>query len=162
MITHLISYSWLMCCVHAMIIPYLLDLFLVVYVLRTCHDYLLACLSLWYKNVIKIHFTVKTLKRVNMVMWALETKLVQPKGNGSPWLLGHHGMSPLHGGMAGTCFRVRDSTRSNSHRIMVWNSPKCELIIQNPAIWRTALLLEIKGEEIPNMALKNINCLSRH
>uniref|UniRef100_A0A2N9G1J5 SWIM-type domain-containing protein n=1 Tax=Fagus sylvatica TaxID=28930 RepID=A0A2N9G1J5_FAGSY len=32
-----------------------------------------------------------------MVMWALETKLVQPKGNGSPWLLGHHGMSPLHG-----------------------------------------------------------------
>uniref|UniRef100_A0A2N9EF83 Uncharacterized protein n=1 Tax=Fagus sylvatica TaxID=28930 RepID=A0A2N9EF83_FAGSY len=35
-----------------------------------------------------------------MVMWALETKLVQPKGNGSPWLLGHHGMSPLHGGVA--------------------------------------------------------------
>ena len=32
---------------------------------------------------------MKTLKRVNMVMWALETKLVQPKGNGSPWLLGH-------------------------------------------------------------------------
>jgi hypothetical protein len=70
-------------------------------------------------NVIKIHFAMKTLKRVNMVMWALETKLVQPKGNGSPWLLGHHGMSPLHGGVAGTCFRVRDSTRSNSHRIMV-------------------------------------------
>jgi hypothetical protein len=54
-----------------------------------------------------------------MVMWALETKLVQPKGNGSPWLLGHHGMSPLHGGVAGTYFRVRESTRSNSHRIMV-------------------------------------------
>ena len=36
---------------------------------------------------------MKTLKRVNMVMWALETKLVQPKSYGSPWLLGHHGMS---------------------------------------------------------------------
>ena len=62
---------------------------------------------------------MKTLKRVNMVMWALEMKLVQPKGNGSSWLLGHHDMSPLYGGVAGTCFRVRDSTRSNSHRIMV-------------------------------------------
>jgi hypothetical protein len=69
--------------------------------------------------VIKIHFAMKTLKRVNMVMWALETKSVQPKGYGSPWLLGHHGMNPSHGGVAGTCFRVRDSTRSNSHRIMV-------------------------------------------
>jgi hypothetical protein len=69
--------------------------------------------------VIKIHFAMKTLKRVNMVMWALETKLVQSKGYGSPWLLGHHGMSPLHGSVAGTCFRVRDSTHSNSHRIMV-------------------------------------------
>ena len=27
---------------------------------------------------------------------------------------GHHGMSPSHGGVAGTYFRVRDSTRSNS------------------------------------------------
>jgi hypothetical protein len=36
--------------------------------------------------MIKIHFAMKTLKRVNMVMWALETKLVQPKGYGSPWL----------------------------------------------------------------------------
>ena len=62
---------------------------------------------------------MKILKRVNMVMWALETKLVQPKGNGSLWLLGHHGMSPLYGGVAGTCFRVRDSTRSNFHKIMV-------------------------------------------
>ena len=69
--------------------------------------------------MIKIHFAMKTLKRVNMVMWALETKLVQPKGYGSPRLLGYHGMSPLHGGVAGMCFRVRDSTRSNSHRIMV-------------------------------------------
>ena len=62
---------------------------------------------------------MKTLKRVNMVMWVLETRLVQPKGYGSPWLLGHHGMSPLHGGVASTRFRVMDSTRSNSHRIMV-------------------------------------------
>ena len=69
--------------------------------------------------MIKIHFAMKTLKRVNMVMSALKTKLVQPKGYGSPWLLGYHGMSPLHGGVAGTCFRVRDSMRSNSHRIMV-------------------------------------------
>ena len=80
----------------------------------------LFVLLLWYKNVIKIHFTMKILKRVIMVMWALETKLVQSKdkGNGSPWLLGHHGMSPLHGGVAGTYFRVKDSTRSNSHKIM--------------------------------------------
>jgi hypothetical protein len=69
--------------------------------------------------VIKIHFAMKILKRVNMVMWALETRLVQPKGNGSPWLLGHHGMSPLHEGVAGTCFCIRESTRSNSHRTMV-------------------------------------------
>ena len=54
-----------------------------------------------------------------MVMWALETKLVQPEGYGSPWLLGHYGMSPLHEGVASTCFRVRNSTRFNSHRIMV-------------------------------------------
>jgi hypothetical protein len=61
---------------------------LVIYVLRTCRDYLLVCLfALIYKNVIKIHFAMKTLKRVNMVMWALETKLVQPNGYGSPWLL---------------------------------------------------------------------------
>jgi hypothetical protein len=115
---------------------------LVIYVLRTCRDYLfeyfirfharfssfmccehavITCLSIYCFdiNVIKTHFAMKTLKRVNMVMWALETKLVQPKGNGSPWLLGDHGMSPLHGGVAGTCFRVSDSTRSNPHRIMV-------------------------------------------
>ena len=61
---------------------------------------------------------METLKRVNIIMWALEMKLVQPKGNGSPWLLGYHGMSLLHGAVANTCFRVRDSTRSNSHKIM--------------------------------------------
>ena len=38
-----------MCCEHAMI------------------TYLFV-LSLWYKNVIKIHFTIKTLKKVNMVL----------------------------------------------------------------------------------------------
>ena len=55
-----------------MIISYLLELFLVIYVLRTCRDYLFDCLfALIYKNVIKIHFAMKTLKRVNMVMWAL-------------------------------------------------------------------------------------------
>ena len=84
------------------------------------HAVITCCLFIHFDiNVIKIHFAMKILKRVNMVMWALETKLVKPRGNGSPWLLGHHGMSPLHGGVAGTCFRVRDTTRSNSHRIMV-------------------------------------------
>jgi hypothetical protein len=39
--------------------------------LWTCRDYLFECLSLWYKNVIKTHFAMKTLKRVNIVMWAL-------------------------------------------------------------------------------------------
>ena len=33
--------------------------------------------------------------------------------------LGHHSMSLLYGGVAGTCFRVRNSTRSNFHRILV-------------------------------------------
>jgi hypothetical protein len=117
------SFLWFMCCEHAVItclnILFAFILFLVIYVLRTCHDYLFECLSLWYKNVIKIHFAMKTLKKVNMVMWTLETKLVQPKGNGWPWLLVHHGMSLLHGGVVGTCFRVRNSTRSNSHRIIV-------------------------------------------
>ena len=118
---------------------YSFDLLFMIGVPRTCHDHpilvrfifsnlcaanmpwLLACLFIRFdiKNVIKTHFAMKTLKRVNMVMWTLETKLVQPKGNGSPWLLGHHGMSPLHGGVASTCFRVRDSTCSNSHKIMV-------------------------------------------
>ena len=31
----------------------------------------------------------------------------------------HHGMSRLYGGVAGMCFRIRDSTCSNSHKIMV-------------------------------------------
>ena len=123
--TVLMSCSFLrfMCCEHAVItclnILFAFILFLVICVLRTCHDYLFGCLSLWYKNVIKIRFAMKALKRVNMVMWTLETKLVQPKGNSSPWLLGRHGMSPLHGGVAGMCFRVKNSTRSNSYRIMV-------------------------------------------
>jgi hypothetical protein len=69
--------------------------------------------------VIKTHFAIKTLKRVNMVMWALETKLGATQGLRLALALGHHSMSPLHGGVAGTCFRVRDSTRSNPHRIMV-------------------------------------------
>jgi hypothetical protein len=71
------------------------------------------------KNVIKIHFAMKTLKRVNMVMWGVRNEVGATQGLRLALALGHHGMSPLHGGMAGTCFRVRDSTRSNSHRIMV-------------------------------------------
>jgi hypothetical protein len=54
-----------------------------------CFTVLILCLFVYHfdiKNVIKIHFVMKTLKRVNMVMWALEAKLVQPKGYGSPWL----------------------------------------------------------------------------
>ena len=47
-----------------MIIPYLLELFLVIYVLRPFRDYLPVCLfALMYKNVIKIHFAMKTLKK---------------------------------------------------------------------------------------------------
>ena len=77
---HTHSFLWFMCCEHTVITC--------LNVLPSwCYDYLLACLPLWYKNVIKIHFAMKTLKRVNMVMWALETKLVQPKGYGSHWLL---------------------------------------------------------------------------
>ena len=38
----------------------------------------------------------------------------------------------------------------------------CELITQNPAIWRTALVLEIKGKIDPEYGIKNINCLSQH
>jgi hypothetical protein len=53
--------------------------------------------------VIKIHFAMKTLKK-------------SKHGNVG---VRNEDMSPLHGGVAGTCFRVRDSTRSNSHRIMV-------------------------------------------
>ena len=74
-----------------MIIPYLLESFLVIYVLRTCRDYLFDCLSLWYKNVIKTHFAMKTLKRVNMVMWALKNEGGVTQGLrlalafGTPW-----------------------------------------------------------------------------
>ena len=86
--------------------PWCIHLILMINALRTCHDHsilvriifgnlcaanmpwLLACLFIRFDiNVIKIHFAMKILKRVNMVMWALETKLVQPKGYGSPWLL---------------------------------------------------------------------------
>ena len=74
---------------------YSFDLLFMIYVLRTCRDYLFEYFICFHtylsvyrfdiKNVIKIHFAMNILKRVNMVMWALETKLVQPKGNGSPW-----------------------------------------------------------------------------
>ena len=54
-----------------------------------CEHAMITCLIVYRldKNEIKTHFAMKTLKSVNMVMWALETKLVQPKGYGSPWLL---------------------------------------------------------------------------
>jgi hypothetical protein len=61
---------------------------------------------------------MKTLKKSKHGNMGVRNEVGAPKGNGSPWLLGHHGMSPLHGDVAGTCFRVRDSTRSNSHKIM--------------------------------------------
>jgi hypothetical protein len=48
-----------------------LILVLVINVLRTCRDYMLDCLFVFDINVIKIHFAMKILKRVNMVMWAL-------------------------------------------------------------------------------------------
>ena len=98
---------------HDYLLEHLLDLisfhiWLVINVLQTCHDYFLEYLlalilvlsdlraanMLWSLvwififfdiNVIKIHFAMKTLKRVNMVMWALQTKLMQPKCYGLTW-----------------------------------------------------------------------------
>ena len=56
-----------------------------------CEYTVIICLIVYRfdikKNVIKIHFAMKILKRVNMVMCALEMKLVWPKGYGLPWLL---------------------------------------------------------------------------
>ena len=68
--------------------------------------------------MIKIHFAMKILKRVNMVM-GVRNEIGVTQGLRLALAFGHHGMCPLHGGVAGTCFRVRDSIRSNSHRIMV-------------------------------------------
>ena len=69
---------------------YSFELLFMINVLRTCHDYSIfvriifsnlcaanmSWLLVWMFirfdiNVIKIHFAMKTLKRVNMVMWAL-------------------------------------------------------------------------------------------
>jgi hypothetical protein len=68
--------------------------------------------------VIKIHFAMKTLKKSKHGNVGVRNKVGVTQGLRLALALGHHGMSPLHGGVAGTCFRVRDSTRSNSHKIM--------------------------------------------
>ena len=47
---------------------------------------------MWLKYV---HFVMKTLKRENMVICALQTRLVHPKFYGSNLVLGHYDMSPL-------------------------------------------------------------------
>ena len=65
---------------------------LVIYVLRTCRDYL-------------FEYFINEVGATQGLRLALA--------------FGHQGMSLLHGGVTGTCFRVRDSTRSNSHKIMV-------------------------------------------
>ena len=68
--------------------------------------------------MIKTHFAIKTLKskhgNVGVINEVGATQRLQ-----LALAFGHHGMSPLHEGVAGTCFRVRDSTRSNSHKTMV-------------------------------------------
>ena len=68
-------------------------------------------------NVIKIHFTMKTLKRVNMVGDINEVGATQVLR--LTLALGHHGISHLCIDVAGRVYVVRDSTRSNSHKIMV-------------------------------------------
>ena len=53
--------------------------FILFLVIMCCEYTVIICLIVYrfdIKNVIKIHFAMKTLKRVNMIMWALETKLV--------------------------------------------------------------------------------------
>jgi hypothetical protein len=69
--------------------------------------------------VIKIHFAMKTLKKNKHGNVGVRNEVGATQGLRLALAFGHHGMSPLHGGVAGTCFRVRDSTCSNSHRIMV-------------------------------------------
>jgi hypothetical protein len=68
--------------------------------------------------VIKIHFAMKTFKKSKHGNVGVRNEVGATQGLRLALALGHHSMSPLHGGVAGTCFRVRDSTRSNSHRIM--------------------------------------------
>ena len=79
-----------MCCKHAVITCLnILLAFILFLVIMCCEHIVIICLIVYrfdIKNVIKIHFAMKILKRINMVMWALETKLVLPKGYGSPWL----------------------------------------------------------------------------
>ena len=79
-----------MCYKHAVITCLnILLAFILFLVIMCCEHIVIVCLIVYrfdLKNVIKIHFAMKILKRINMVMWVLETKLVQPKGYGSPWL----------------------------------------------------------------------------
>ena len=69
-----------MCCEHAVITCLNILLAFILFLVIMCCEYtVIICLIVYrfdIKNVIKIHFAMKTLKRVNMVMWALETKLV--------------------------------------------------------------------------------------
>ena len=54
---------------------------------------MLTCFEI---NVVKIHtFAMTTLKRENMLVWALQMKLVHPKVLWLDLVLGHHGMSHL-------------------------------------------------------------------
>ena len=86
----------------------LFHIWLVINVLQTCHDYsleyllaLILVLSdlraanmpwsfVWIFtyfdiNAIKTHFAMKTLKRVNIIMWALQTRLARPGCYGLIW-----------------------------------------------------------------------------
>jgi hypothetical protein len=68
--------------------------------------------------VIKIHFAMKILKKSKHGNVGVRNEVGTTQGLWLTLAFGYHGMSPLHEGVAGTCFRVRDSTHSNSHRIM--------------------------------------------
>jgi hypothetical protein len=68
-----------MCCEHAVITCLNILLAFILFLVIMCYEHAMITRLFVYrfdiKNVIKIHFAMKTLKRVNMVMWALETKV---------------------------------------------------------------------------------------
>ena len=61
---------------------------------------------------------MKTLKKSKHGNVGVRNEVGATQGLRLALALGHHGMSPLHGGVVGTCFRVRNSIHSNSHKIM--------------------------------------------
>uniref|UniRef100_A0A2N9HMA4 Integrase catalytic domain-containing protein n=1 Tax=Fagus sylvatica TaxID=28930 RepID=A0A2N9HMA4_FAGSY len=85
-----------------------------------------------------------------MVMWALETKLVQPKGYGSPWLLGHHGMSPLHGGVAEVGFSAGVDTNDEEEEEKTKIPPTNDLNISTTTVEEEEEPTKLSSAESPN------------